>query len=455
MNIVILGAGAVGGTLADTLNDHLHRITVVDENLAQLEMLRRLDGVVTVAGNAADPSILEQANVVEADMVIAVTGRDEINIVASQVSRSVYDTPKVIIRMRSKEYAGNELYKSQYLDNLVVINPESEVRAQIERLLQYPYTIEVASFVDNEVLFVGFRAQRNMLPCGMTVRDLMNWVPTPRARIVAAFRKFVSLDRTSEICPNDEIYLGAPTTEVPNILRECLGAIQPERKVLIAGAGRIGTELAEHLQDGHSVRVIEQDSNRALQASNKLNDGVVYPGDATDVVKQRECEIGDTDLFVAVTNNDEINVMSCLLAKQEGVRQTIALLNQDPYVRLLNETSIDVALSPQRATSSSVLSLVHENNIRNAHRLRVGTGEVIETVIRGKVGENRVTGKSVRRVKLPTDSLILAIVRNGQVLTIDESTNFEEDDHVVIYVAEAKLIQKVLRIFQLSAFSFS
>lgn len=455
MNIVILGAGAVGGTLADTLNDHLHRITVVDENLAQLERLRRLDGVVTVAGNAADPSILEHANVAEADMVIAVTGRDEINIVASQVARSVYDTPKVIIRMRSKEYAGNELYKSQYLDNLVVINPESEVRAQIERLLQYPYTIEVASLVDNEVVFVGFRTQKDLPPCGMTVRDLMNWVPTPRARFGAAFRKFVPLELTSKIRPKDEIYFGAPTAEVTDILKACLGSVQPERKVLIAGAGRIGTELAQHLQNDHSVRVIEQDSDRAHQASNKLNDGIVYPGDATDVVKQRECEIGDTDLFVAVTNDDEINVMSCLLAKQEGVRQTIALLNQDTYVRLLNETSIDVALSPQRATSSSVLSLVHENNIRNAHRLRVGTGEVIETVIRGKVGENRVTGKLVTKVNLPTSSLILAVVRKGQVLTIADSTKFEEDDHVVIYVAEAKLIQKVLRVFQLSAFSFS
>ena len=455
MNIVILGAGAVGGTLADTLNDHLHRITVVDENLAHLERLRRLDGVVTVAGNAADPSVLEQSNVAEADMVIAVTGRDEINIVASQVARSVYDTPKVIIRMRSKEYAGNELYKSQYLNNLVVINPESEVRAQIERLLQYPYTIEVASLVDNEVIFVGFRAQENMPPCGMTPHDLLNWKPTPRACFVAAFRKFVPLVHTTEIHPKDEIYFGAPATEVPDILRGCLGAIQPERKVLIAGAGRIGTELAEHLQDDHSVRVIERDSDHADQASNKLNDGVVYPGDATDVVKQRECEIGDTDLFVAVTNDDEINVMSCLLAKQEGVRQTIALLNQDPYVRLLNETSIDVALSPQRATSSSVLSLVHENNIRSAHRLRVGTGEVIETVVRGKVGENKVTGKLVNKVNFPTHSSIIAVVRDGQALLIDDNIKFEEDDHVVIYVAEAVLIQKVLRPFQLSAFSFT
>lgn len=455
MNIVILGAGAVGGTLADTLNDHLHRITVVDENVSQLENLRRLDGVVTVAGNAAEPRILKQANVDEADMVIAVTGRDEINIVASQVARSVHDTPKVIIRLRSKGYTGNELYKSEYLENLVVINPESEVRAQIERLLQYPYTIDVASLADNEVIFIGFRAQRDMPPCGTTVSDLMTWMPTNRARFVAAFRKFVPLDRTIEIRPKDELYFGAPTAEVPDILRECLGTIQPERKVLIAGAGRIGTELAEHLQDDHSVRVIERDSDRAYDASNKLHDGVVYPGDATDVLKQRECEIGDTDLFVAVTNDDEINVMSCLLAKQEGVRQTIALLNQDPYVRLLNETSIDVALSPQRATSSSVLSLVHENNIRSAHRLRVGTGEVIETVIRGKAGENRVTGKLVNKVNLPTRTSILAVVRDSKVLTIDEGTKFEEDDHVVIYVAEAGLIQKVLRLFQLSAFSFS
>lgn len=454
MNIVILGAGAVGGTLADTLNDHLHRITVVDENVTQLERLQKLDGVLTVAGNAAEPHILEQAHVDEADMVIAVTGRDEINIVASQVARSVYETPKVIIRLRSQDYAGSEHYKSRYLDNLVVINPENEVRVQIERLLQYPRTFEVASLADNEVAFVGFRALENMPPNGMSVDAMLNWNPTSRARFVAAFRKFIPLDRGTEIQSKDEIYFCAPTAEVPEILNECLGSVKPERKVLIAGAGRIGTSLAKVLQVDHSVRMIEPDPEHARFAADQLRDGVVYPGDATDAIKQRECEVADTDLFVAVTNDDEINVMSCLLAKQEGARQTIALLNQDPYVRLLNETNIDVALSPQRATSSSVLSLVHENNIRAAHRLRVGTCEVFETIVRGGVGENRVTGKKVNKVGLPQNASILAVVRDSKVIEIDDNTVLQEEDIVVIYVAEASMIQKVLRLFQLSAFSF-
>ncbi len=455
MNIVILGAGAVGGTLADTLNDHLHRITVVDENVTQLDRLQKLDGVRTVFGNAAEPHVLEQANVDEADIVVAVTGRDEINIVASQVARSVYETPKVIIRLRSQEYARIERYKSRYLDNLVVINPENEVRVQIERLLHYPRTFEVASLADNRVAFVGFRAIQNMLPCGMTVDAMLNWNPTSRARFVAAFRKFVPLDRGSEIQRKDEIYFCAPTEEVSAILNECLGSVKPERKVLIAGAGRIGTSLAKVLQTNHSVRIIEPDPEHAHFAADQLRDGIVYPGDATDAIKQRECEIADTDLFVAVTNDDEINVMSCLLAKQEGARQTIALLTQDPYVRLLNETNIDVALSPQRATSSSVLSLVHENNIRTAHRLRVGTCEVFETVVRGGAGENRVTGKKVNKVSLPQNASILAIVRDARVIEIDDNTVFQEEDLAIIYVAEAAMIQKVLRLFQLSAFSFN
>ncbi|MYD46617.1 MAG: Trk system potassium transporter TrkA [Gammaproteobacteria bacterium] len=454
MNIVILGAGAVGGTLAETLNDHLHRITVVDRNVTQLERLQKLDGVITISGNAAEPHVLEQANVDEADMVIAVTGRDEINIVASQVARSVYETPKVIIRLRSQDYARIARYKSKYLDNLVVINPENEVRAQIEQLLKYPRTFEVASLADNKVIFVGFRALRNMPPCGMTVDAVLNWNLTSRTRFVAAFRKFVPLDRTSEIQRKDEIYFCAPTEEVSNILSECLGSVQPERKVLIAGAGRIGTSLAKVLQVDHSVRLIEPDPEHARFAADKLQDGIVYPGDATDAIKQRECEIADTDVFVAVTNDDEINVMSSLLAKQEGARQTITLLNQDPYVRLLNETNIDVALSPQRATSSSVVSLVHENNIRAAHRLRVGTCEVFETVVRGSAGENRVTGKKVNKVSLPQNASILAIVRDDNVIEIDDSTVFQEEDIAVIYVAEAAMIQKVLRLFQLSAFSF-
>ena len=454
MNIVILGAGAVGGTLADSLNDHLHRITVVDVNSTQLERLQKLDGVRTVSGNAAEPNVLEQANVDEADIVIAVTGRDEINIVASQVARSVHETPKVIIRLRSQDYTKIERYKSRYLDNLVVINPEREIRAQIERLLQYPLTVDVASLADNQVAFVGFRVLRNMRPCGTTVDAMLNWNPTRRARFVAAFRKFVPLSRGSEIQRKDEVYFCAPTNEVSEILNACLGPVKPERKVLIAGAGRIGTSLAKVLQTDHSVRIIEPNAERALRAADQLRDGIVYPGDATDAIKQRECEIADTDLFVAVTNEDEINVMSCLLAKQEGARQTIALLNQDPYVRLLNETNIDVALSPQRVTSSSVLSVVHENNIRAAHRLRVGTSEVFETVVRGSAGENRVTGKKVHRVSLPKNVSILAIVRDATVIELDENTEFQEEDIVVVYVADAAMIQKVLRLFQLSAFSF-
>lgn len=456
MNIVILGAGAVGGTIAEVLHGHANKITIIDDNIDRLEFLkRRLDGCATVHGHAASPAILKQANTDDADMVIAVTGQDEVNIVATQIAKEVHHTPKVIIRLRSEEYSQQQEYQSVHLKNVLVINPEREVADQIEQLIQYPNALEVAQFANGQVLVVGFRTVEGYAPTGLSLAEVSEWQPTPRTRFLAIFRNFERLDLTTDaVRSGDDVYLITPKSEISTLMGICQDTTVTNRKICIAGAGHIGVNLAQRLQDHHTVRVLEQDRDQSLTASDELHDGIIYRGDATDATLHRDCEMSDTDMFIAVTNNDEINLMSCLTAKQEGAARAITLVSQDSYLRLIRQTSIDVAISPQRATASSVLSQLHEHNIQAAHRLRVGTAEVFETVLRGTSEENKVCGDKVGKLNLPPGACLGALIRDGSVLQLTDDATLNTNDHLIFFVYDDSEVPKILKNLEPSAFKF-
>ncbi len=455
MNIVIFGGGAVGGTLVEVLANPAHRITVVDDDPSRLGSLEKLDGVTTVAGNAALPSVQEKANVAAADMVIAVTGRDVVNIVAAQLAHETHDTPNVVVRLRSNEYSKMKDFMNHCLKDFVIINPEGEASAQIERLLKYPLTFEVISMANDKVTMIGFRSSSAHPPTGMSLTELKAWRPTPSSQFIAAFRKFNLLTREIDtIQRRDEVYFCAPTSEIRELLAICLGPSRPEKKILIAGAGHVGTVLTLRLQQNHTVRLLEKNPNQAEESASKLKPGTLYVGDATDVYKLRECEIFDTDVFIAVTNNDEINVMSSLLAKQEGVKQVITLLSQDPYAKLLRETSIDVAVSPQRATASSVLSVVHARGVLETHRLRAGSCEVFEAIIHGTKGQSKLSGKQISKVKLPSHAKIAALVREGEVIPLNDDVIFSDGDHVIFFVADGRDVASIIKLIELNVLSF-
>ncbi|MCY4144196.1 MAG: Trk system potassium transporter TrkA [Gammaproteobacteria bacterium] len=456
MHIVILGAGQVGGTLAELLNDGTNNLSVVDiDNDLIRNLEERLEGIHTTVGNAALPSTLEQANMASADMLVAVTGSDEINIVAAQVARSAFGTQKVIARIRAAEYPANSSFSDDFLQQIRIINPEAEVTRQIEQLLLHQNALQVHSFADDLVSCVSFKAVAGREPTGQTVDELFSYRPLPNVRFLAVYRGYEPIAaNTDTVQEGDELFAMTPSQNIDATLQLCTENPTPSRKICIAGGGHIGAALAEQLQESHIVRVIEYSKSRAVEAARMLKDGVVYVGDATDVNKLKECEISDTDLFCSVTNDDEINVMSCLLAKQHGTRRTVALLSKDSYLRLIHGTTIDAGISPQRSTVSSILTHVREQNVKSAHRLRIGDAEILEIEIAGERGQNRVVGKSVSQIKLPKDAQLAAVVRNKSVLDLDSNPQLEMEDHVVIFVGHSGQVPSALKPFRASQFLF-
>ena len=456
MHVVILGAGQVGGTLVELLNDGSNSLSVVEENLQLLNTLaERVDGLLITHGNAALPSTLRRANAGAADMIIAVTGNDQTNIVASQVAKSIFGTRKVIARIRAQEYQDEQDYVNGYLTLSRIINPEEEVTKQIQQLLHHQNALQILGFVNNLVTCFSFYAVVGTTPAGLTLGELYKYTPLHNVRFLAAYRGYESLSKkTDKIQPGDELFVIAPTDSVDEMLTQCTGITRPVKKVCIAGGGHIGTALAKSIQDTHSVSIIEFAGKAAEQASLQLKDGIVHIGDATDETKLQECEVSDTDVFCSVTNNDEINVMSCLLAKQQGAKRTVALLSKDSYLRLLHGTTIDAGISPQRSTVSSILTHVREQNVKSAYRLRIGNAEILETQIAGKKGDNQVTDRELDSIKLPPEAQIAAVVRDKTILDLETNPVLAEGDHVVIFVEHSGFVPAALKPFRASQFFF-
>jgi len=457
MYVVILGGGAVGGSIADVLHRHASKMTVVDENAETLKSFeRKYDGCTTIQGNAARPSVLEKANTNDADMVIAVTGVDEVNIIAAEIAREVYSTTNIIARLRSDEYEACTKFKTAYLKNVLIINPERVIGEQIEQLAKYPHTLEIASFQDAKITIVGFKTRLGYAPTGISLASISGWRPTPNTRFLAAFRtdRWLSEENNDVVLEDDEVYLLVADQELERVMTKCHGEIKKKKKICIAGGGHIGTKLALALQKENTVRLIEQDPVHAREASHVLNNGIVYTGDATDSTLLNECEMEDTDMFIAVTNNDEINLMSCLTAKKEGTKRAVSLVSHDNYLRLISETSIDVAFSPQRSTASSVLAQLHSRSVQSARRLRLGTSEIFETVLRGTSKANKVVGSIVADLELPANARLGTIIRGNQMIEIAEETTFQENDHLIFFVADGTDVRKILAFLQPSAFSF-
>ncbi len=454
MKIVILGGGQVGGTLATLLDDETNHIVVVDEQKSLLEGLEsRLEGLKTIQGNASSPKILRDADTEAADMLIAVTGNDEVNIVASQVASEVFNTQVIVARVRNSQYAQEQKFAQKYLRNVRIINPETAVTTQFEQLLLYQDTLQVLYFANRTVACVSFKAVWGYEPTQLLTSKFDSFRPVPSARMVAAYRDGEPITGKDQIFPTDEVFITVPARDLTALLQKCTGQRDPPRKVCIAGAGHIGRSLASKLKNSHSIRILEQDPEVANESSFEL-DGLIHCGDATDPKMLHECEIRDTDVFCAVTNNDEINIMSCLLAHKLGAKRTVALVAHDSYLGLIDNTKIDAVVSPQRSTVSSLLAHLREQNVQSAHRLRIGDGEILEVQLSGEGEQNKVIGKTFSQVRLPGNAKIVSVVREDRVLDLDEEITFADQDRVVLFVPEKEDVPAVLKTFRASQFFF-
>ncbi len=457
MKIIILGAGQVGSSVAQDLAGELQNdITLVDHNPDLLQTLQERFEVRTVVGHAAHPAVLEQAGAHDADMIIALTNSDEVNIIACQVAHAVFNIPERIARIRSPEYLTHEhdLFGPQGLAVTVRISPEQLVTEYIYRVVHYPGALQVLDFANGKVQLVGVKADRDGRLIGHALKDLPKHMPGIHTRVAAIFRRGENIfpDGDTIIQADDEVFFLAASKNVRAIMSELRKPKRSIKRLILAGGGNIGTRLARALEKDHFyVKIIERNREIARRISGQLNHTVVLEGDAADAKLLQDENIENT-IFCAVTNDDEANILSAMLAKDLNSPRVMALVNRPRYVELIEKsTRIDVAISPQQVTIGDLLRRVRRGDVVKVHSLRRGAAEAIEAIAHGTEKHSNVVGRRVGQLTLPEKATIGAIVRDDDVIICHHDTEIKENDHIILFLPDRRRIHDVERLFVVHA----
>ena len=469
MKIIILGAGQVGGTLASNLSSEANDITVVDSNEASLRELQDRIDIGVVHGHASHPEVLLRAGIEDADMLIAVTSVDEINMVACQIAHSLFRTPTKIARIRAQEYASHDgLFRPDAMPVDVIISPEQLVSDYIYRLIEQPGALQVLDFAKGLVQLVAVRAYYGGPLVGQELRFLRKHMPSVDTRVAAIYRRDrpITPQGSTVIEADDEVFFIAARSDIRAVMSELRRLERPYKRILIAGGGNIGLRLARAMEKNYSVKVIEAHHQRALHLSEQLEHAIVLHGSSSDQDLLLEENIEDTDVFLAVTNSDEANIMSSMLAKRLGARKVLTLIGNPAYVDLVQGGEIDIAISPQQATIGSLLTHVRRGDIVNVHSLRRGAAEAIEVIAHGDERSSKVVGRALEDIDLPEGATIGAIVRKKQgadgeegegaeheVIIAHDDVVVEAGDHVIVFLVNKRFTRDIERLFQVG-FSF-
>ncbi len=451
MKIIILGAGQVGGTLAEHLAGEANDITVVDTDGDRLrELGDRLD-IRTVQGRGSFPTVLRQAGADDADMLVAVTSSDETNMVACQVAYTLFNTPTKIARVRESAYLTRAgLFDNEAIPVDVLISPEQVVTNYIKRLIEYPGALQVIDFAGGKAQLVGVRAYYGGPLVGHELRQLREHMPQVDTRVAAIFRRNRPIIPKGDtvIEADDEVFFIAAKAHIRAVMGEMRRLEDNYKRIVIAGGGNIGERLAEAIENRYQLKIIERSPARCRALSESLNNTVVLQGSASDRDLLVEENISDADIFLALTNDDEANIMSSLLAKRLGARKVMTLINNPAYVDLVQGGEIDIAISPQLATIGTLLTHVRRGDIASVHSLRRGAAEAIEAVAHGDVKSSKVVGRKIEDIALPAGTTIGAIIRADEVLIAHDKTVIESGDHVILFLVDKKYIREIERLFQ-------
>ncbi|MFU8831241.1 MAG: Trk system potassium transporter TrkA [Wenzhouxiangella sp.] len=455
MQIIILGAGQVGSGMARSLSREENDITVVDTDPDRLRELQEKLDIRTVLGHGAHPQTLIRAGIEDADLLIALTNSDETNMVACQVAYSLFNTPTKVARVRAADYlAYPYLFNREHTPIDVLISPEKLVTDHIQRLIEYPGALQVLDFADGRAQLVATRAFHDGPLVGRELKSLREKLPEGvDARVAALFRNDEPIipKGSTVIEVDDIVFFLAATRDIPLVMRELRRSDGPANRILLSGGGNIGASLARRLERNYHVKLIERDPARAEFIAEELDTTIVLVGDCADEDLLHEEGIDEIDVYCALTNDDEANILSSMLAKRMGADKVITLINRPAYVDLVESDRIDVAVSPQQVTIGALLTHIRKGHMVRVHSLRRGATEAIEAVAHGMPGQSRVVGKRIEEIELPQSTTIGGIIRGEEVIIAHHDVMIQNDDHVILFVADQKQISRVERLFSVEA----
>jgi trk system potassium uptake protein TrkA len=464
MKIIILGAGRVGSSVAESLVSEANDITVIDTDPARVADLQERFDLRGLVGNATLPSVQREAGADDADLLIAVTSTDETNLVACKIAADLFNVPTRIARVRNVELQEHpELTGEKGFRVTHIIWPEQSVTDYLLKLIEFPEALQVLEFADGRACLIAVRAFAGGPLVSHPISDLRKHIPNVDTRIVAIFRndRSIECEATTMIQPGDEVFFLAAEEHIRTVMAELRRMDRPVRRVMLAGGGNIGLRLARALDSGEgldwaerfNVKIIEFNKRRCEYLASQLSaNALVLHGDATDEDLLTDEGVNDVDLFAALTNDDENNIMSALLAKRLGARRTIALINRKSYGDLMQGGQIDIAISPSHATLSNLLKHVRRGDVVAAHSLRRGAAEALEIIAHGDPKSSRVVGRKIEDLDLPRGATIGAIVRGqdetARVLVAHHDTVIEAEDHLIVFVARKRMIARLEKLFQ-------
>lgn len=469
MKILILGAGQVGASVAEALSSEANDITVIDQDRDALAALAdRLD-VRTVAGNAAYPNVLRDAGIEDTDMLVAVTQSDQTNLVACKIARSLFNVSTRIARLRSPDLLDSELLSNENFAVDYAICPEQDITDYIAKLVEFPEALQVLEFAGGKVTLVGVRAKQDGLLVGKPIRTMREHLPPGvDARIAAIFREHQPLDPDGDtvIEPGDEVFLLADSRHIRPVLKELRRNREPVRRVMIAGGGNIGQRVAQTLEEKYEVKLIEVDRRRAEVIAGKLANTLVLHGEATDENLLAQENIDEIDMFLALTNDDEDNIMAASLAKRLGCKRVLALINRHAYADMVQGGPIDIGLSPAQVSIGALLTHVRRGDVVKVHSLRRGAAEALELIAHGDKNSSKVVGRRIEELPKIKGAHIGAIVRHSKqaetvskggflvyehverVIIPHHDTVIESDDHVIVFCVRKREVAQVEKLFQ-------
>jgi trk system potassium uptake protein TrkA len=469
MKILILGAGQVGASVAEALSSEANDITVIDQNRDSLVQLAdRLD-VRTVAGNAAYPNVLREAGIEDTDMLVAVTQSDQTNLVACKIARSLFNVSTRIARLRSPDLLEPGLLSNENFAVDYAICPEQDITDYIAKLVEFPEALQVLEFANGKVTLVGVRAKSDGLLVGKPIRTMREHLPAGvDARIAAIFREHqpIEPDGNTVIEPGDEVFLLAASRHIRPVLKELRRGREPVKRVMIAGGGNIGLRVAQALEDRYEIKIVELNRQRAETIAGRLSNTLVLHGSATDENLLVQENIDEIDMFLALTNDDEDNIMAASLAKRLGCKRVLALINRRAYADMVQGGPIDIGLSPAQVSIGALLTHVRRGDVVKVHSLRRGAAEALELVAHGDRNSSKAVGRRIEELPRIRGAHIGAIVRTGKqaeavlhdgivdyrhierVIIPHHDTTIESDDHVVVFCVRKREVAQVEKLFQ-------
>ena len=462
MNIIICGAGRVGFTISKILSEQGHSITIIDQSSEDIQKIDDILDVKSIVGKGTYPSILEKANAADADMIIAVTRNDEINMLICQIAFSIFNVQKKIARIRSQDYLNPKFTKVYNKENLpidVIISPEIEIAKSLQRKLEAPGSLDNVPFANNKIRLLEILIDANCPIKDIKLNELTKKFPKLNSNIMGVIRdeKFVLLKKTDVMLKDDKAYVVINASQMNETLAAFGHTEKISNKILIIGGGNIGFNLAKNLEesfDSARVKIIEKDKERAELIASQLNNTIVINGDALDEEVLLEANLEEVQTVLALTNDDEDNLMVSVLVEKFAKdneelsdKRTMALINKPNYSLLQTSLKIDDFIDPRMNTVSSILKHIHKGTIENAYSILNGEYEIIEAEI---IETSELVNKELKNSNLPDEIRIGAVLRGDEVIIPRSNFVFKKQD-IVVLLAKKDFLHVVENMFRISS----